>query len=307
VAHLRRAPPHLEDLMEFWQHVAFLETDQLVEVARCAEAVGITGIVTADHQVYPRRLASKYPYTPDGVPMWSPETPWPDSWCLISAMAAATTTLRFTNAVYVAAARNLFTVAKLVGTAAVISNGRVALGVGAGWMKEEFDLNETDYHTRGRRLDEMIDALRVLWTPGWQQYHGTYYDFDELMMSPAPPAPIPIYAGGVSDAAVRRAVERCDGFIGEGARSVDEVIGWSRRLLAERARSSRSGEPFTILTAVGETLTPDVVHRLEDAGVTALMCAPWMTAEVIAGNFRSSLDVKVRAIEQFAEDVIAKL
>lgn len=292
--------------MEFWQHVAFLETDQLVDVARTAEAVGITGIVTADHQVYPRRMASKYPYTPDGVPMWAPETPWPDSWCLISAMAAATTRLRFTNAVYVAPARNLFTVAKLVGTAAVISGGRVALGVGAGWMKEEFDLNGTDYHTRGKRLDEMIEALRVLWTPGWQQYHGTFYDFDELMMSPTPPSPIPIYAGGISDAAVRRAVERCDGFLGEGARSADDVIGWAQRLRAQRARSGRADEPFTILTAVGEHLTPDLVRRLEDAGVSGLMCAPWMTAEVIAGNFRSSLDVKVRAIEQFAEDVIAK-
>ena len=126
--------------MQFWQHIAFLETDQLVDVARAAEGCGFTGIVTADHQVYPRHLASKYPYTADGTPMWSPETPWPDSWCLISAMAAATTTLRFTNSVYVAPSRNLFTVAKLVGTAAVISGGRVSLGVGAGWMREEFEL-----------------------------------------------------------------------------------------------------------------------------------------------------------------------
>jgi probable F420-dependent oxidoreductase len=293
--------------VEFWQHVAFLESDQLVDVARKTEEVGFTGIVTADHQVYPRNLQSAYPYTADGAPMWSPETPWPDSWCLISAMAAVTTRLRFTNAVYVAPARNLFTVAKLVATAAVISAGRVSLGVGSGWMKEEFDLNGTDYHTRGWRLDEMIEALRVLWTPGWQQFHGTYYDFDELMSSPCPPTPVPVYAGGISDAAVRRAVSRCDGWLAEGARPLDELLGWVQRVLKERADTARAGEPFTILAAVGASLTPGIVRQLEDAGVTGLMCAPWMTAEVIAGNFRSTLAVKEAAIESFAETVIAKV
>lgn len=293
--------------MQFWQHVAFLETDQLVDVARTVEAVGFTGIVTADHQVYPRRLASKYPYTPDGSPLWSPETPWPDSWCLISAMAAVTRTLRFTNAVYVAPSRDLLTVAKLVSTAAVLSNGRVSMGVGAGWMKEEFELNGTDFHTRGKRLDEMIEALRVLWTPGWQEFHGSFYDFDELMCAPWPPAPVPILCGGISDAALRRAVVHCDGWLGEGARSLDEALAWVGRVREARARSPRADEPFTVLTAVGEAITPDVVRRLEDAGVDGLMCAPWMTAEVVAGNFRSPLEVKLRAIEQFANDVIARV
>jgi len=290
--------------MQFWQHIAFLETDQLVDVARAAEGCGFTGIVTADHQVYPRHLASKYPYTADGTPMWSPETPWPDSWCLISAMAAATTTLRFTNSVYVAPSRNLFTVAKLVGTAAVISGGRVSLGVGAGWMREEFELNGTDFRTRGRRLDEMIDALRVLWTPGWSEFRGDFYEFDELMMSPWPPAPVPIFVGGVSDAAIRRAVHRGDGWLGEGARPLAEVVGWARRLRQERADSSRADEPFTVLTAVGEELTTGAIDQLEEAGVDGVICAPWMTAEVVAGDFRSSLDVKVAAIERFAEEVI---
>ncbi len=293
--------------MEFWQHVAFLETEQLVPVARHAEQVGFTGIITADHQIYPRVLRSKYPYTPDGAPLWAPETPWPDSWCLISAMAAATTGLRFTNAVYVAPARNLFTVAKLVATAAVISDGRVSLGVGVGWMEEEFTLNGTDFHDRGRRLDEMIHALRVLWTPGWQQFHGQYYDFDELMASPWPPAPVPVYAGGVSDAAIRRAVSVCDGWLGEGARPLDEVLEWARRVHRERAGSPRADRPFTVLTAVGTPLTAEVVATLADAGVTGVVCAPWMTAEGADGNFRSPLSAKLAAIETFAEQVIAKV
>ena len=117
---------------------------------------------------------------------------------------------------------------------------------------------------------------------------------------------MPVYCGGNSDAAERRAVTLCDGWLGEGARPLDEVIAWVARLRRERADSPRAGEPFTIMTAVGEELTPDVVHRLEDAGVDGLMCAPWMTAEVVAGNFRSTLDVKLAAIERFAETVVAK-
>lgn len=293
--------------MQFWQHVAFLETEQLVDVARTAEAVGFTGIVTADHQVYPRVMAKPYPYTPDGSPLWSPETPWPDSWCLISAMAAVTTTLRFTNSVYIAPARSLFTVAKLVATAAVISGGRASLGVGAGWMREEFVLNGTEYETRGARLDEMIDALRVLWTPGWQEFHGRFYDFDELMCAPYPPAEVPVWCGGISDAAIRRATQRCDGWLAEGARPVDEVEAWVARVRRERAEGPRADRPFTVLAAVGDELTPGLVHRLEDAGVDGLICAPWMTAEVVAKSFRSSLDTKVAAMERFATDVIARV
>jgi len=85
------------------------------------------------------------------------------------------------------------------------------------------------------------------------------------------------------------------------------VLAWTKRLRTERATSARAERPFTILTAVGEMLTPSVVHRLEDAGVTGLICAPWMTAEVIEGNFRSALDVKLAAIDEFAENVIARV
>jgi hypothetical protein len=85
------------------------------------------------------------------------------------------------------------------------------------------------------------------------------------------------------------------------------VLTWTARLREERAASARADRDFTILTAVGVPLTPDIVHQLEDAGVTGLVCAPWMTAEVIEGNFRSTLDVKLAAIDDFAENVIARV
>jgi alkanesulfonate monooxygenase SsuD/methylene tetrahydromethanopterin reductase-like flavin-dependent oxidoreductase (luciferase family) len=101
--------------MRFHQAVAFLETDQLLDLCRATDALGYSGIYLSDHIFFPRSLNSRYTYSPyeDGSPIWSPETDWPDSWCLISAMAAVTDQLQFTTGVYIAPARDLFTVAKL--------------------------------------------------------------------------------------------------------------------------------------------------------------------------------------------------
>ncbi|MFC7644316.1 LLM class flavin-dependent oxidoreductase [Streptosporangium lutulentum] len=107
----------------------------------------------------------------------------------IGAMAAVTSTLRFAPNVYVAPARDLFTVAKQVSTAAVLSGDRVTFGVGVGWCKEEFVQTGQDFHTRGRRLDEMIPALRELWAGGSVEHHGTYFEYGPLSISPSPPNP----------------------------------------------------------------------------------------------------------------------
>ena len=160
------------------------------------DVCGYDGVICADHLVYPRDLRSPYP-SAAGVPPWPPETAWPDSWIMIGAMASTTRRLRFSNAIYVAASRPLVEVAKQVATASVISGGRVSLAVGAGWMREEFELLGQDFSTRGRRLDEMIPALRALWSGGWVSWSGRYYDVPELMLEPHPPNRL-ILAGTVA-------------------------------------------------------------------------------------------------------------
>jgi alkanesulfonate monooxygenase SsuD/methylene tetrahydromethanopterin reductase-like flavin-dependent oxidoreductase (luciferase family) len=116
--------------MQFWSGTAFMDTAAALRLAPLLDEAGFDGLISADHLVYPRDLKSKYP-SPEGVPPWQPETAWPDSWVLIGAMAALTTRLRFSNAIYVAPSRPLVAVAKLVATASVISAGRVSLAVGA--------------------------------------------------------------------------------------------------------------------------------------------------------------------------------
>ncbi|GAB3233423.1 TIGR03619 family F420-dependent LLM class oxidoreductase [Mycolicibacterium hippocampi] len=289
--------------MQFWSGTPFMEVADAIAVAKMVDEAGYDGIICADHLIYPRELKSPYPDSPTQKPPWRPDTSWPDPWVLIGAMAAVTTTLRFSNAIYIAPARPLLEVAKQVATASVISGGRVSLGVGAGWMREEYELMGQDFGNRGSRLDEMIPALRALWAGGWVSWNGEHYQVPELMIEPHPPGPVPILCGGESEAALRRAARLCDGWVGY-AYGWDDAVRYAQKLTDLRGHYRRGDEPFDILLALLEPPTPDLYKRAEDAGITAVMCAPWMGAEGVPSGgverFRGP-------IEQFAETVIAKV
>lgn len=297
--------------MRFHQVLAFLETEQLVEIAPIAEANGFDGLYVSDHLLYPRDLRSPYPRSPyeTGQPIWSPETPWPDPWCLISAMAAVTKTIKFTTGVYVAPARDLMTVTKLVGTAAVLSRDRVVLGVGAGWCEEEFNITGQPFHDRGKRLDDMIPALRSLLRPGWVEYHGSHFDVAPVQISPAPQEPVPIVVGGYSAAAVRRATELGDGWVFSvgGLLPPEQSLAEIARVRQARRNTGRAESPFTIYSSAPQH-TPDLIRRFEDAGVTDWVSLSWQVAEQRSDrSFQSSLRHKIEAVERYAEQVIAKI
>ena len=280
--------------MKFWLGVAFLESHELLDMARVADASGYHGIAVSDHVFYPEKLSTPYPYTNDGSPPFTPGTPWPDPWVLIGAMAAVTTRLRFMTNVYVAPARNPFLVAKQVSTAAVLSGDRIVLGVGAGWMREEFEQLGQPFGDRGRRLDEMIEVLRALWRGGMVEHHGEHYDFDRLQMSPVPAVPVPIYCGGQSRRAIERAA-RLDGWIGN-AYTPEQALE-----LVGRVRREREDPEFEVIVSLLARPDADLYRRMEDAGVTGLLCAPWMRPDANDGPARRA------AVERFAETVIARL
>ena len=286
--------------MEIWTGTAFMKPAEVLAVAGMLDEAGFDGIVVSDHMIYPRELSSPYP-SPTGKPQWSPETAWPDSWVAIGAMAAVTRRIRFTNAVYIAPARPLLEVAKLVATAAVFSGDRVALTVGAGWMREEFDLMGQDFTTRGRRLDEMIPALRELWRGGWVSWSGTHYQVPEMMIEPHPEAPVPILCGGESAAALRRAARLCDGWVGT-AYSWEQARDRIDTLRTLRREYGRHNDTFQIMLALTEPLSADLLRRAEDIGVTALMCSPWASAGATA--LPAGIDQYRIAIERFAETVM---
>ena len=288
--------------MQFWSGTAFMKTSEIVPVARMLDEAGFDGMLCSDHMIYPRELSSPYPDSPSAKPPWAPETAWPDCWVQIGAMAAVTERLRFSNAVYVAPARPLLEVAKLVASASVISGGRVSLAAGVGWMREEYELMGQDFTTRGKRLDEMIPALRALWRGGWVSWSGKYYQVPEMMIEPHPPAPVPILCGGESDAALRRSVRLCDGWVGY-AYGWDEAISYVDKLTKLRHEYGRDSEPFDIMLALLEPPSPDLYKKAEDAGITAVMCAPWTGTEPSDGDVERLRE----PIERFAENIIGKV
>jgi probable F420-dependent oxidoreductase len=301
--------------MKFWASTAFTEISQYVHLARYCDEAGVHGLMMSDHQVYPKVLQKPYPYSPypDGRPIWEPETPWPDVWVTIGAMAAVTERIHFGTSIYVAPARNLLTVAKAVGTAAALSDNRVHLGLGAGWMKEEFDLQGIDYASRGKLLDEMIPALRTLWSGGWVEHHGTFFDFGPLMIEPHPTKQVPIWNGGHTDAALRRAARLCDGWVGN-AYSEEDADKYLSKLQAMLAAEGRANDPFEVIIGLYAEPTVDLCRKWEDKGVTGLLCVPWMSMEADGFNNNvaevqntTALSRKRDAIMRFGENVVAKI
>ena len=296
--------------VRFHQSVTFLPTRHVLRLARACDELGYGGMYISDHLFNPRHLESRYTYSvrEDGAPGWESETPWPDPMTVIAAMAAATTDLVFTTGVYIAPARDLITVAKSVGTAAVLSDDRVRLGVGVGWCREEFDQTGQDFASRGRRLDEMIVALRALWQSGWVEFHGEYYDVPECQMEPAPSRPVPIIGGGHSPVALRRAAELCDGWIAAGAYDEEEAWAHLGDLRAALQKAGRAGEDFSIYLSLNVRPSVDIYRRFADAGVTDFVCAPWMFVDVAPGTpDADAMEARIGAVRWFADEIVSKV
>ncbi len=222
-----------------------------------------------------------------------------------AAMAAVTERIRFLTNVVKLPIRDPLMVAKQLSSMAVLSGERVALGVGLSWIPEEFTWTHTDMRTRGKRADEMIEILRLLCGGGGPQfleYHGTYYDFDRLMMSPAPERAVPIYVGGLSDPGFRRAARLADGWISV-QNSEEEITHALGELTRYRTEYGRDHLPFEVNALCIDVFDLDGYRRLADKGVTELQTVPWY----FYGGDPNDLSVKLDSLARFADEVITKL
>ncbi|MGI9430615.1 MAG: TIGR03619 family F420-dependent LLM class oxidoreductase [Myxococcota bacterium] len=288
--------------MKFWQVASFSEPDQLLGIARAAEEAGFHGVLLSDHLFFPGRLESNYPYSEDGKPGFDGTTPFPDPWTTIAAMAAVTERLHFATMVYILPLRHPLEVAKAVGTVSVLSGGRVALGCGAGWIREEFEALGVDFRTRGKRMNEMIEVMRKAWSGQMVEHAGEHFQLGPLQMSPAPAAQVPIYVGGLSNAALRRAAALGDGWIGTG-QAPDEVAGYVERLRGFRAEAGREDESLEVIVPLTVPPDLDLLRRLRDAGMTATTCYPF--TYTVGPN--STLSQKRDAMLHFRDTTISKL
>lgn len=259
--------------MRVWQAVSYSNLEQLDALAQAAEQLGYYGLTTGDHWVTAQDQLENYLYSEDGSVPWRADTHWPDTWVQFAALAKITRTLRFMSSVYVLPMRDVFSIAKAVSTAAYISDGRMHLGVGSGWQQFEFDLVRQPFAKRGRHFDEQLEVLGKLWSGEMVEHHGEFYDFAPLQMSPPPPSHIPIYIGGDSALALRRAA-RYDGWIG-AAYQFEQIPPLLAQLRQERENIGLGMDNFAVILACYD-LTPDRFKRLIDLGVTDLMKLCWM-------------------------------
>ena len=201
-----------------------------VEFAQAAEAAGFESLWTVEHVIVPSAYESAYPYDPSGKMPGSEEMPIPDPLIWLAYLAAATSRINLATGVVILPQRNPVVLAKELATLDHLSGGRMHLGVGVGWLKEEFDAIGVPFAERGRRTDDHVGAMRALWSQDAASYHGEFTNFDNCILRPRPVnGAIPIHVGGHTDIAARRAGRLGDGFFpGKGshadlARSFDIV------------------------------------------------------------------------------------
>jgi len=287
--------------MKFWQSLAFVEMDQMVDLARFCEDLGFHGVSYGDHLVTTAEQADEYLYRDSGNIFWNPETHWPDPWVATAALAQATTTLHFLSTIYILPLRDPLSAAKAVSTAAYLSGDRVTLGVGVGWQKAEFDMVGQDFHTRGKRTDEMLAILPRLVSGEMTEFHGEFYDLPAGKMSPGTRKPLPIMVGGYAPAAMRRAC-RCDGWMAT-AHAEQDIYPLLQTLSAVRGELGCADRPFDIWTGV---INPDdgTHERLAEAGVTMVNGTNFLAQD--GRTALSGIDDKKRRLEEFANRFLAR-
>ncbi|MFI9410340.1 TIGR03619 family F420-dependent LLM class oxidoreductase [Nocardia gamkensis] len=288
--------------MKFTVGIALSPLDQLTGLAKTAEEYGFSSIALPDSLFYMKSAAAKYPYTADGSRFWGPDTPWVDPLIGATAMAAVTSRIRFYTNVLKLGSRNPLLLARQVGSVANLSGNRFGFGVGIGWAPEEFEWCGVPFARRGARVDEMIEVIKLVLAGGMAEYHGEFFDFDPLQISPAPSEPVPFYIGGHTDAALRRAARVGDGWT-SAMMTYEELRGTIGKLDALRVEFGRSGEPFEIQAVCVDRFGRSGYQDLADAGVTDAIVVPWLADGI---GFDGDLSAKQDSLRKFAEQYIAE-
>ena len=239
-----------------------------------AERLGYESVWLPEHLVFPVAM-SRSPHPGEDHPPVPAHTPVFDAFTYLAFIAARTTTVRLGTHVYNIGLRHPFVSARAAATLDIVSGGRFEFGIGASWLEEEWVAAELDFSTRGRRVDEIIGVAKRLWTEDVVEHHGEFFDFDAVAFEPKPvqdPWP-PILVGGESTAALRRAAELGDGWIGMG-HTIESAAVAIGQLLEFRRAAERPTDGFQICLG-GSIESRSDVERFEALGVTRLIVSPW--------------------------------
>lgn len=252
----------------------FAYPEMLTHLATTAERVGVESMWTVEHVVIPVGYKSTYPYDRSGKIPAPEQMPMPDPLIALSYAAAVTKTLRLATGILILPQRHPLYVAKEVATLDVLSHGRVILGIGVGWLEEEFDALGITFAERAARTAESVRAIRSLWADEATPFHGKFYRWEKLESHPKPVQKpgVPIVVGGHTELAARRAARYGDGFF-PGVAEEDKLVGLLGIMRDECKKIGR--DPSTIEITSGRA-APDVdgVKRLAELGVSRFMVPP---------------------------------
>jgi probable F420-dependent oxidoreductase len=271
-------------------------------LARAAEEAGYDSMVIPDSICYPRDAVSRYPFNPDGTREFLEDKPFLEPFSLIPALGAVTGRLRFVTFVVKLPVRNPVLVAKQVTSVAVLTGGRLVLGVGTSPWREDYEVLGVPWARRGQRMDEALAIVRGLAAGGYFEFHGELLDLPPVKISPVPAAPVPVLIGGHGDAALRRAARAGDGWLHGGGDPAD-LPGLLARLAGLRRQEGTDERPFEVHVISADAYTPDGVRRLEEQGVTDLIVGfrwPYET-----GPDTEPLTAKLDHLRRYAETVMA--
>lgn len=290
--------------MRFSYAEAMIDPSYYVPLAVAAEEAGYDSFIVPDSICYPATSDARYPYTPDGDRSFIEDKPFLEPFSLIPAMGAVTSRLRFVTSVLKVTIRHPVLLAKQVTSTAVLTGGRLVLGIGTSPWPEDYAVTGVPWAGRGKRTDEMIAILRGLETGDWFEFHGEAFDIPAIKVSPVPPAPVPIIVGGHGEPALRRAARLGDGWIHGGGGDGSDLPGLVHRVRELRHEAGREHDPFEVHVISLDAYTVDGIRRLEELGVT----------DVIVG-FRypytrdmdtEPLSTKIDALRRYADTVISR-
>lgn len=243
------------------------------ELARLAEDNGFDSLWTVEHVVVPAGYESAYPYSRDGRMPGGEDVPIPDPLVWLSMVAAVTSTIRLATGILILPQRNPAVLAKEIATLDVLSGGRVTLGVGVGWLKEEFDALGVPFAERGARTDEYISALRSFWTEPEPTFSGRFVSFSRAKSYPKPlqSGGPPVVVGGHTSAAARRAGRLGDGFF-PGRGKLEDLTGLLDEMRAVAKDVGR--DPDAIEVTAGGAMDVEGIKPYEELGVSRMVIPP---------------------------------
>jgi len=259
------------------------------EVALEADRLGFESVWLPEHLVLPVEMGGS-PFAEAEHPPVPPSAPVYEPFGYLCYLAGRTSQIRLGTHVYLLGLRHPFVAARAVQTLDIVSGGRAEVGVGAGWLRSEWNAAGLDPATRGRRLDEALEVCKRLWTDEVVEHRGEFYQFDPVMFEPKPvqkPHP-PVSVGGESDAALRRAARHGDGWVGmkHTPTSCLELI---EKLTQWRTEFGREGTRFD-MTCLARIESRDDVKRWEETGMTRLIVTPWNRGKEALDGIRRFAD-----------------